>query len=434
MPRPTALLVLGSVFLARTAIAQEGPVTFEFSFSNPGARSMALGGAFAALADDATAAFANPAGLVQLDEPEFSVEARYWSYETPFVTGGRVDGEPTGQGVDTVRGVRVGSSKSSPSDLSFASYIQPFDRWSVALYRHTWADFSAQSRVDGLFGIDEEGEFTRSEDILTSTRFEVVNTGVAIGYQMTPSLSLGLGAVYFQGVLDSVSLEYIQDDDRFFQPNAFAPENLDTSYFHQANDSGITLNGGLLWQVSPQFSLGAYFREGPELDLLAREITGPADDEVPPGTVELDRVAPLKLPDVYGLGGAYRSLDGRWTVGVEWSHVNYSSITDSLNGAVLDSGQVSISDADQLHVGIEYVLVDSDPVIAFRVGGWRDPAHTVGFGPSAGPLERVIFPGGEDDVHLVTGLGFAFDRFQIDLGVDLSDSLNTASLSMVYRF
>jgi long-chain fatty acid transport protein len=35
---------------------------FRFNMINPGARSMALGGAFVSLADDATAAQANPAG------------------------------------------------------------------------------------------------------------------------------------------------------------------------------------------------------------------------------------------------------------------------------------------------------------------------------------------------------------------------------------
>ena len=75
------------IALAAPVAAQEGPVAFEFSFSNPGARSMGLGGAFAALADDATAAFANPAGLVQLLESEVSLEGRWWSYDIPYVAG-----------------------------------------------------------------------------------------------------------------------------------------------------------------------------------------------------------------------------------------------------------------------------------------------------------------------------------------------------------
>ena len=55
--------------------AQEAVLAIEFDFSNPGARSLAMGGAFVGLADDATAAYANPAGLTALLQPEVSLEA-----------------------------------------------------------------------------------------------------------------------------------------------------------------------------------------------------------------------------------------------------------------------------------------------------------------------------------------------------------------------
>jgi hypothetical protein len=35
---------------------------FQFNFNNPGARALGMGGAFVAVADDATAVIANPAG------------------------------------------------------------------------------------------------------------------------------------------------------------------------------------------------------------------------------------------------------------------------------------------------------------------------------------------------------------------------------------
>ena len=47
-----------------------------FNFSAPGARSLALGGAFVGLADDATAAYVNPAGLTLLSRPQLSTEVR----------------------------------------------------------------------------------------------------------------------------------------------------------------------------------------------------------------------------------------------------------------------------------------------------------------------------------------------------------------------
>jgi hypothetical protein len=98
-----ALSLLLAAGAARGQESLEGPPTLQFSFSNPGARSMGFAGAFVALADDATAAFANPAGLVQLLQPEVSLEARNWSYATAFTERGRIEGAPSGVGIDTRR-------------------------------------------------------------------------------------------------------------------------------------------------------------------------------------------------------------------------------------------------------------------------------------------------------------------------------------------
>src|SRR5262245_52784929 len=47
-----------------------------FQFFPPGARSLAMGATFVGIADDATAAASNPAGLVILTRPEASLHAR----------------------------------------------------------------------------------------------------------------------------------------------------------------------------------------------------------------------------------------------------------------------------------------------------------------------------------------------------------------------
>lgn len=56
---------------------------FETNFSGvigSGARALGMGGAFIAIADDATAASWNPGGLGQLETPEFSLGMRYQEY------------------------------------------------------------------------------------------------------------------------------------------------------------------------------------------------------------------------------------------------------------------------------------------------------------------------------------------------------------------
>src|SRR6266705_2178315 len=60
----------------------------QFNFGNPGARSLGMGGAFLGLADDASAAEANPAGLTILRKPEVSVETRNFQEKQVFSTSG----------------------------------------------------------------------------------------------------------------------------------------------------------------------------------------------------------------------------------------------------------------------------------------------------------------------------------------------------------
>ncbi len=54
----------------------------EFNFTPPGARAMGMGGAFVGLADDATSAVVNPAGLVQLPNSQFVIEGEAEKIDT----------------------------------------------------------------------------------------------------------------------------------------------------------------------------------------------------------------------------------------------------------------------------------------------------------------------------------------------------------------
>ena len=60
-----------------------------------------MGGAFIGASDDASTAYANPAGLTKISTREISIECRYRGVEMAFLQGGRLSGAPTGTGVDT---------------------------------------------------------------------------------------------------------------------------------------------------------------------------------------------------------------------------------------------------------------------------------------------------------------------------------------------
>ena len=149
-------LAIGAALLAASSGAfaitdEEGNASLQFNFSAPGARSLAMGGAFIGLADDATAAFSNPAGLVQLASKEVSFEQRINDYNTEYVRSGSYTPDPF-----NINGLSYDEARSSTHSPSFVSFVWPHERWAVAVYRHEFLNYEtsfASSGVDsGLAG------------------------------------------------------------------------------------------------------------------------------------------------------------------------------------------------------------------------------------------------------------------------------------------
>jgi long-subunit fatty acid transport protein len=429
-----------------TAFSQETPSTFEFSFSNPGARSLGLGGAFAALADDATAAFANPAGLVQLASLEVSAEIRHWSYSTPYIVGGRYEGEPTGIGLDTADGLRTAVSEEHLTGLSFLSIAYPTGNWSFAVYSHQLANFRAQTATQGIF----PGWGTlRAYDRAWSTELDIAGYGIAGAYRMSDRFSLGLGIVHFRGRLDAPFVWSLPDEiDTFegiFGPTSYLPERHLANGEMGIDDSDWGLNAGVLWRITEGWSLGAFYRQGPEFTMVYSVVGGPLSPFIsptfPPGETILVVRSPMQFPDVYGLGLAFRSHDGRLAIGFEWDRVEYSSIFSSFDPTVEESLdpdlnldiELAADDGNELRLGGEYAFLDLKPVLAIRAGIWLDPDHRF-HSISTDPEHRALFHPGEDEIHFSVGLGLAFRSFQIDLAADFSDLVDTFSLSAIYSF
>jgi hypothetical protein len=153
------------------------------------------------------------------------------------------------------------------------------------------------------------------------------------------------------------------------------------------------------------------------------------DFGVPPGSVLFEEHGiPIEVPDSFGIGFAYRDPEGRLTVSFQWDRVEYSDIPRSLS---LDDQ--TMDDADELHLGAEYVFLGTTPIIALRLGTWLEPYHQM-YATIDDPFMRALLPGGDDDVHFSAGLGLAMQRFQIDFAVDFADRVDTVALSAIYNF
>jgi long-subunit fatty acid transport protein len=415
--RLAAALVLAALLGAPGAGAQTlAGNRFNFNFSNPGARSLGFGGAFAALADDATAAFANPAGLVQLTRPEVSVEWRLWDRAPVFLAGGRIDGEATGIGLDVHDGFLVGRDGSEAFGPSLASVVVPRGRWCFAVYGHRLARFELSSESQGFF-FDDDGFTGRSPALRERVDLDVVSAGLAAAWRMNDRLRFGLGVVYSDVSLGIATAAFFPDlttSDGVFEEIPLTPDRLGSVEEAAIDGRDWTVQAGALWSVSDRVTAGLVYRQGAESEGPVRATALFGDETVIfPGT------ATFAVPDVVGLGLAYRSANGVVTVAGELDRVGYDGLLRTrLEG--VDIAEREYQDAWEYHLGAEYALLRLRPILAFRLGGW-------------------VEANGDDIVedrftHLAAGLGIAADSFQIDLGADFSDEVDTLSLSVIYSF
>ena len=126
--RMTALIVLLAATFASPvdtmAVTDEEVFrNFRFNFVNPGGRALGMGGAFVGIADDATAAAANPAGLTNLLSPELFTEWRLSDTASSNLTASIADPRGFSDPVLT-------ESTSDPENVlhpSFLSFVYPFE-------------------------------------------------------------------------------------------------------------------------------------------------------------------------------------------------------------------------------------------------------------------------------------------------------------------
>ena len=126
--RVTAPPPTGSTFFAPPSVFS-APVP-----SGSGARALGLAGAFTALADDATAASWNPAGLTQLERPEFSFVYRY--------------SEESDKHRSKDRTLRVGDDEFSNHHLNYFSLVYPLQLSFLGRKKNTVVSLNYQEAYD----------------------------------------------------------------------------------------------------------------------------------------------------------------------------------------------------------------------------------------------------------------------------------------------
>jgi hypothetical protein len=416
----------------------------QFNFLAPGARSLGLGGAFIGLADDATAAYSNPAGLTRLIAPEVSLEGRSWRYTSLFVERGHAFGEASGIGIDVVDGLHWGAMSDEAEGLSFLSYAHVGERWAVAVYRHELARFQASQLSEGIF--IETGGF-RTSPLRSRLGLEIIGAGVAGAWKLSERLSLGLGVASYDFNVASKTERFavrratgdpaldVRPGYRY-GPADFTPDNVRHFQTEHGADEGVGVHAGLLWRPNERWSFGAVYRDGPEFDFTGTFIGGPASSEPEQIDTSVGGAGMFHVPDTWGIGAALRVSDAA-ILTLDWHHVDYTDVNDHLLNMIRvgrsDPENYVVDSGDEIHVGFEYVSLRVRHPLALRLGFWHDPDHKIRY-VGERPIALARFRPGADELHLAGGIGLVVGRFQIDLAGDVSDRVDTLSLSTVVSY
>ena len=426
-----------------------------FSFGPPGARSLGMGGTFIAIADDATAAEANPAGLTELTRPEISIHARSSTLETEVLDLNAV------VNLDTLNRFRTTSPKVAPNtqvgnsfandnkarfehsvdEVSFASYVKPFEESTWSIYVQRSADFAGANTFlaydDSLLDLYQ----TRQ-----GLDLSLENLGVSAAFKAGDNLSVGFSIRYsllqleaFQETrldyLSDLELEFLSSGDSLqaVQALGIIDQRVTTEVFDsQAHD--VTFNAGLLFNADGKWSFGMVYKDGGEFIIKGRSeeidcLSAVGDTtNCQPRNQDVANTR-IKVPDFLGLGLTWRPTD-RFKAALDVNGITYSDLTldpatnPNVTQALRDQFE-DVEDMVEVHFGLEYIfLLGSRRLpLTVRAGAFTDPDHD-GF--------REI-----DSGETVTTAGFGLvlmESFQVDVAGQFGGTVDAGILSMVYRF
>jgi long-chain fatty acid transport protein len=400
---------------------------FQFSFVNPGARSTGMGNAFVALADDATAAEANPAGLTILRTPEVSLEYRHTKF----------DQDTLNQHNDVIapqQAIRIESFNDleSLNRPSFFSVVYPFRGTTLAFSRQEAVRISGS--IDELFHfqvpVDGGDVILIDAGALGDVEQKVVNWNFSAARRIG-RLSLG-------GSLRISHLEWNTQVQNFFFSFGNRLDTFNTAI--EDSDTSLAFNFGAIYSPVPKLFLGGVYKKNARFEVPEIES---GDFAMKPG--EVTNV--LKIPDTFAIGVAVKP-NTIITVSSEIVRIEYSDLLEDFQSgfnivtARYDNNDISfdVNNAYEFHIGAEFFVLLGKFPIALRNGYYRKPsnalvaANTSGVLPFDTTVVRTIFAETDNENHVTIGAGIAFYDFQIDWAFDTTKSSNNFVLSTVYRF
>ncbi|MCC6128925.1 MAG: outer membrane protein transport protein [Acidobacteria bacterium] len=446
-----------------------------FNLTNPGGKSLAMGGAFTAVADDATAAVANPAGLGLLSSVEAGVSFKRFDETTGLVTARST---ATGQGFLVPYPPVTASNSEISSTLSsveFIGVVLPVSRRFVLAVSYSEnLRFRADPGPGGYSYIElrdnRVGGQTRRDFVYEYKEFGAValenkTYSVSAAFRVTERFRLGFGlgtnraefslegdAAGAHRIVNRTyrSLTDIETKTTFEEVKEFHGNPLSYTLGFQldlAKNSGLTVGAAYRSSRSYEGTLAlsgnipAALRDTPERTF---------EFAVPP-----DLAAGLALQPMDGLTIA---LEGQWIFYQQmWSTslpiTSYDGLAGPSPGFPISGQLAELSQPSTgfiPRVGLEYLASTPKLVLAFRLGYHREPARGVSADlyvtdassqkyditdPPMSESVRTVYNGGKPDDRFSGGVGATLrPSLSIDLAFDVGRQSRRLAVSAFYRF
>lgn len=394
-----------------------------FGTTGSGARAGGMGGAFIAVADDATAASFNPAGLGQLRTYEMSMVGRRADYRMSF--GDYTYGSTARTRVEDSY---KGTTSPEPQFFSFTAPLKVGGR-----------NLVLQGSMQRVYGLDQSYDRhlvdqDPADSTLTTRLDERADQSgamdvwsLAAGFEASPRMLVGLAVNQWTG-------NWSFDGQSTYAFVGRLSTTTAQAHLQQSNRfKGRNFNFGLLWR-SEQLKLGASYQTAftakyeysGRFQASSSANPTPIDGPLNPSGRSYD----VHWPETLGLGLAYRP-HAQWLFALDWSRTPWSkarfeNTTASFNGRpFLDPSpnqdeDDAPADVSNWRFGTEYLAFWGRNIIPFRLGAFREPQ----------PLkdrrtgENRVFQG------FTAGLGFKRGAVAFDVAFKRAVSNRTAGKSL----
>ncbi len=400
------------------AYAQLAPRSLDIANPNPvgsGARAMGMGNAFIAIADDATAASWNPAGLTLMTRPEMSLAVENISFSEESHTAKPV------------------TDHFNLADFNFASIVfrpnfgKKTDGRNTVFSINYFTLFRFDKSLD--LSLNQSGELL-GFPVIQTANYNLDNEGSLSA--LTPALGVVVSDNVFLGLSLNIWNHHMTGNSTFRKTELTTGQRdfgggvtLATNPLLDKNtyevDEGYSFVIGLQYQPSAPWSFGFVVKPDYDLKLDHKRIVIDSEGGIATKTLDQRLNAKLEFPWIIGFGVVWEPSKDKWKISTDitwtqWSKYNFRERGENKNPLSADSSDSK--DTYTIRFGYESLHELKKLIIPFRWGLGYDPA------PSINSV---------DDFYTVSvGSGIQFrDRVILDLAYEFrwGKNVNSATIA-----